>query len=1134
MRRVRALILVAALIIGCLSPATLMAAVNDSKTLPQIGEVVSGFKALEKGKMEIVNGQTVLFEHVKSGAKLLYIKNADKNRAFDISFKTPANDNTGVNHVLEHVSTAGSQKYPFKDVFFNISNQTYCSYINAFTTNTMTSYPVASMSEAQLLKLADVYMDCVFNPFIYKEPNLFKREAWRYEKENEGAPLNLTGIIYSEMQGSTDGIENAEVRNCLKALFPNGTMSNASGGTPEAIPTLTYEDVLKVHETYYHPSNALIVLYGDLDYRSFLKLLDENYLSQYDKKAITVDYKDEKPFTTVANKTYDFPAGENATTDESIISYAYAMTDISQTDRVGMSIIAEYLNQGSSIVQKAFKRANIGNTLEVYYEDSLPQPVLVFSVANTSPSKKEVLGRIVDESMKALVTKGFDETVLEMIIANTEFNNALVTEGSHLGVNIAVAAAQYWAAHGEYDYFSSYMSHIDYAKAHMTDGYLEQLVKKYIVGNKHAALVATVPKAGLLEQKRAQQKKQLAAKEASMTKEEVAKLISETASFNNWNAKEDSKEHIKELQAVSIKDLPIELKEYSIKDVTDNGVRYLSANADVGDTFLADLMFDTSGVAVEDLHYLQLYANLIGEISTTKHSIDELSTLKSMYLHNFRCTTDTWANAKTDFTYRPILDVSWLGLIGESSKSANLLEELLLETDFTQTDELLSYVKTAQSYYKDYFNGSPYNILYQYNTAAYLSDQNYSVYMKQTAYYHFLKEVESLLQKEPSKVTSKLQQIQDKIMNRTHLMSVFAGNESHTATFYKALNTFISRLPEKRINTQNYFNLPEVPTNLGIAMDTTVNYNMLSASFGNLSKDFSGKYLPLMNVISDKFLTAQLRYQNNVYSNIESVSWNGISLSTYMDPYIDKTLNTYKDIESFTQSYALTQESLDGYILKAFSEYTLPQGELSGAVNAVFNYMCGYSNNETVKLLEEIKSAQVSDLKELGQLINEVVEVGAWTSVGSKSNLEKNKKLYDQIISLQDKVAELNQSTNLTKKDFIDLLLGEDTYNKAVIQGLISGKSDEILTREEAAISIYKLLESQDLIELLKGSNVVIKDANTLSEKGLKAVEFLVGNNCMSLDEDNQFNGTSPLLEDDLLQIVLQIGHLLIVSDEVA
>lgn len=593
--------------------------------------------------------------------------------------------------------------------------------------------------------------------------------------------------------------------------------------------------------------------------------------------------------------------------------------------------------------------------------------------------------------MKTLVTKGFDETVLEMIIANTEFNNALVTEGSHLGVNIAVAVAQYWAAHGEYDYFSSYMSHIDYAKAHMTDGYLEQLVKKYIVGNKHAALVATVPKAGLLEQKRAQQKKQLAAKEASMTKEEVAKLISETASFNNWNAKEDSKEHIKELQAVSIKDLPIELKEYSIKDVTDNGVRYLSANADVGDTFLADLMFDTSGVAVEDLHYLQLYANLIGEISTTKHSIDELSTLKSMYLHNFRCTTDTWANAKTDFTYRPILDVSWLGLIGESSKSANLLEELLLETDFTQTDELLSYVKTAQSYYKDYFSGSPYNILYQYNTAAYLSDQNYSVYMKQTAYYHFLKEVESLLQKEPSKVTSKLQQIQDKIMNRTHLMSVFAGNESHTATFYKALNTFISRLPEKRINTQNYFNLPEVPTNLGIAMDTTVNYNMLSASFGNLSKDFSGKYLPLMNVISDNFLTAQLRYQNNVYSNIESVSWNGISLSTYMDPYIDKTLNTYKGIESFTQSYALTQESLDGYILKAFSEYTLPQGELSGAVNAVFNYMCGYSNNETVKLLEEIKSAQVSDLKELGQLINEVVEVGAWTSVGSKSNLEKNK-----------------------------------------------------------------------------------------------------------------------------------------------
>ncbi len=1004
MRRVRVLILVAILITGCLSSTTLMTTTNDSKTLPQVGKVVSGFKVLKKGEMEIVNGQTVLFEHMKSGAKLLYIKNADKNRVFDINFKTPTYDNTGVNHVLEHVSTSGSKKYPIKDLFFNVSNQTYCSYINAFTSSTMTSYPVASMSEEQLLKLADVYMDCVFNPYIYEEPNLFKREAWRYEKESEEAPLNLTGIVYSEMKGSTDGIENAGVSNYLKALFPNSTISNEYGGTPEAIPTLTYEEVLKVHETYYHPSNALIVLYGDLDYDNFLELFDKNYLSLYDKKTITVDYKDEKPFVTVANKTYDFPGGEDAKTDESIISYAYALTDIPQMDRVAMSIIAEYLNQDSSIVQQAFKKADIGNSLEVYFDDTLPQPVLAFSVSNTSPSKKEALGRIVDESMKGLVAKGFDQILLDMIISNTEMNSALVTEGSHLGVNVVVSVAQYWAVHEDYDYYDRYMNHIDYAKIHMRDGYFEKLVKKYIVENKHAALVATVPKDGLLDQKTAQLKNELAAKEASMTKEEKAELISETTSFNTWSTKEESKDHIKDLQAVSIKDLPIELKEYGIKDFTNNGVRYLSADANVGEIFLTNLMFDTSGVSVDDLHYLQLYADLIGDLSTTKHSINELGTLQNMYLRDFYCITDTWANIKTDLTYKPILKVSWLGLIKESSKSVNLLEELLLETDFTQTDELLSYVKIAQSNYKGYFNESPYNILRQYNAAAYSSEQNYSVYMNQLAYYHFLKEVESLLQKEPSQVTQKLQEIQDKIMNRTHLICVFAGNQSHTNSFYKALNTFTNKLPQKKINTQNYSDLPYVPTKLGIAIDTTVNYNMLSSSFGNLSKDFSGKYLPLMNVISDNFLTPQLRYQNNVYSNMESISWNGISLSTYMDPYIDRTLNTYKDIENFTQNFALSQETLDGYILKAFSEYTMPKGELSGAINAVFNNMCGFSHQETIKLLEEIKSAQVSDLKELGQLINEAVERGIWTSVGSKSNLEKNKKLYHQIISLQDKL----------------------------------------------------------------------------------------------------------------------------------
>lgn len=171
----------------------------QKSALPAVGDVLSGFAAIEIIPMDVLGATGVLFEHRKSGATLLYLACDDPNRSFSISFRTPALDNKGKPHVFEHITVSGSQKYPDANMYFPFSYQTYNTYVNALTFHGMTSYPLASLSEDQLLPMMDYYLSGVFEPLLYTEPRLVQREAWRYELAGADDELSVAGTVYSEM-----------------------------------------------------------------------------------------------------------------------------------------------------------------------------------------------------------------------------------------------------------------------------------------------------------------------------------------------------------------------------------------------------------------------------------------------------------------------------------------------------------------------------------------------------------------------------------------------------------------------------------------------------------------------------------------------------------------------------------------------------------------------------------------------------------------------------------------------------------------------------------------------------------------------------------------------------------------------
>ena len=1113
MKKVLSYTLVLVLLLSmCLQLTAVNAASTELKPLPEIGEVISGFKAIEINDMDIINSKTVLFKHEKTGAQLFYIQSRDIDRAFDITFKTPAVDDTGVNHILEHITVSGSKKYPLKNVLFTIANQTYSTFINAFTSPTMTTYPVSSMSEEQLLKLADVYMDCVYNPSVYTDKNIFLREAWRYEMADANAPLTISGTVYNEMKGALGNISSAARNNVLDVLFPNSVQSNISGGDPEKIKDLTYEQIIDTHTTYYHPSNSLMVLYGDVDYSKFLKMINDDYLSKFDKKNIDVDDGKITPLQKKTEKTFKFPvAAASNTTNAAQIDYAYALTDVPEEDLIGLIILTSILNQDSSPLKQAFMGRQIGGNLSVELNNSIEQPVLTFSVQSADEKKAQEFKTLVDDCISNLVKNGYDKDLVDATLSAVLLSNSNITESGNLGVNLSTSISMMWANYDNLYYFSNLLQNIKNISKKVSNHYMEDLTAKYIQNNNHAALVTTIPEAGFAEKQSEQQQKYLAGLKASMSAQEIGKIVSDTASYNVWNNKEadqEDQEIIKKLQVVKVTDLPVEVKKYDIKDtLSTDGIRILSATADVGETGFTSLALDTSAVPVEKLHYLKLYSSLLGRLDTKQYTKEQLNTLIMRYLNgtSFALSSlpeEDWNN------FTPLIVTSWMGLMGEYDEQLDLVKEILLNTKFMDADTILGYVKQQTTALKNQIINSPVNLLINRNLALSNNCSNYSSYISGLEYYNFLVQLEKLLQSDPSTVLAELDSLHKLVLNRTNMITMFSGNENSIKKYEISMKNLIDALPAKAITAQDYSKLPAPAQREGIAIDTSVQYNMISATYEDMGVKYNGKYIPIGSVISENYITPKIRFGYGAYDNIVNFSATAFMVVSYRDPNIKETFDVYKGLPEFVKNFEITQEELDRYILKAFSSYTATTGELSGSFNAINNYLMGKTSEDQLKLLREIKSTTVQDIKDSAVIFENFLKNGAYSTVGSADKISSNKELYESILTFgQD-----NTDEPLTRAQFCELLLAgvPSPVEFAKQNGLLLGdgkgnyNEDSKLTMEQLAVLINRVAAMNGV--KLSGDKITISDEANISVWAKSSVKALVDSSIVKLDLKGNFN----------------------------
>ena len=462
---------------------------------------LTSYELIQQKSLKDLKSEGYMLRHKKSGAKILLMKNDDDNKVFFVGFRTPPEDSTGLPHILEHSVLCGSKNFPLKDPFVELVKGSLNTFLNAMTYPDKTVYPVASCNDKDFQNLMHVYMDAVFYPNIYQHEEIFKQEGWSYTLESEDDKLHYNGVVYNEMKGAFSSPEGVLDRVVLNSLFPDTCYANESGGDPECIPNLTYEQFLEFHKKYYHPSNSYIYLYGDMDFEEKLEWLDENYLANFDAIAIDSRIGYQEPFDAVKEieTAYSITSNESEE-DNTYLAYNKVVgTSLDRELYLAFEVL-DYalLSAPGAPLKKALVDAGIGKDILGSYDNGIYQPIFSIIAKNANVEQKEEFVSVIENTLSEIAEKGIDQKAIEAGIHYHEFRYREADFGSFpKGLEYGLQSFDSWLYDDETPFLHMAAIEVyDFLKTKIGTRYFEELIQTHILDNTHGTIVVVKPEKG--------------------------------------------------------------------------------------------------------------------------------------------------------------------------------------------------------------------------------------------------------------------------------------------------------------------------------------------------------------------------------------------------------------------------------------------------------------------------------------------------------------------------------------------------------------------------------------------------------------------------------------------------------------
>lgn len=974
---------------------------NDKKNNEKIKELKE-YDVIKQQNIKEVNSEGWLLKHKKTGAKIVLLSNDDDNKVFNIGFRTPVNDDTGVPHIIEHTVLCGSDKFPVKDPFMELAKGSLNTFLNAMTYPDKTMYPVASYNEQDFKNLMHVYMDAVFHPNIYKEEKIFKQEGWHYELESEDADLVYNGIVYNEMKGVYSSIDGVIDRITLQSLFPDNGYSCESGGDPDFIPDLTYQQYLDFHRRYYHPSNSYIYLYGDMDMVERLEWIDKEYLSKYDALEIDSEIKPQPAFNKAKEITKSYAITDSETVeDNTVLTLNYVIgTSLDAELNIAFQIL-EYalMEMPGAPLKQALIDAGIGKDVYGQYEDDIYQPVYSIVAKYANECDKERFIKIINDKLQEIVAEGLDKKSLLAGLSSLEFKIKESDFGRYpKGLMFGLQMMSSWL-YDEKQPFVLLETDKIFAKLKImidTD-YYENLVERYLIKNTHKSVVTLVPQKGLTALKEQTLSEKLAAKKASMTKKEIEDLIRETAELKTYQEEPSTEEALKCIPLLKISDInpdprPIISQKETVGNITmlhndlfTNGIGYI------------DIVFDCSDMPKRYHNYVGLLKHVLSYVDTDKRKYTELNTDIDLNLGGFAFDTGLYVNNKNDSTIFTV-EIHAKMLYEKIEKAFKLIKEIVLNTkidDDKRLKEILEELKSRvhSSITRSGDSAALLRAMSYYSKPYYLKEQTTGV-----SFYKFLEDILDNYQDKKHKVAQMLRETIMYSFRADKMMLNYAGNRESFEKVKALTLKLKEELYDSPVTGASWEFVPN-QKNEGFKTSGQVQY---VARTGNYYKHgeklpFNGSFQVLANIMKCEYLWNNIRVLGGAYGcNCMFTRSGDVIFTSYRDPNLKKTSDTFLEAANYVKEFTADERQMRKFIIGTISSMDTPLGaaDRSGREFSLFITEMDY---ETLKKERtKILSTTQEDIRELAPLIKAAMEQNNICVLGSQSSIDDAEELFKE------------------------------------------------------------------------------------------------------------------------------------------
>ena len=963
------------------------------------------YEILDEHRVEDVQSDGFILRHKKSGARIAILSNNDDNKVFYIGFRTPPEDETGVPHIIEHTTLCGSKKFPVKDPFIELAKGSLNTFLNAMTYPDKTVYPVASCNDQDFKNLMDVYLDAVFNPNITKYEEIFKQEGWHYELTGKDDELKINGVVYNEMKGAYSSPDEVLSSQIYRSLFPDNTYSKDSGGNPEYIPKLTYEAYLDFYHKYYHPSNSYIYLYGDMDVVERLEWLDKEYLSLYDYKKVNSEINKQPAFDEIKNVEAQYSITmDDSQENKTYLSYNRVVGDSLDEMLYQAFDVLDYalVSSPGAPVKQALIDAGIGDDVYGSYDAGILQPVFSFVAKNANASQADEFESIIENTLKEVVKTGINKEALLAGINSSEFKFREADFGQFpKGLLFGLNCLDSWL----FDDMKPFI-HLEclgtfakLRKAVDTD-YFEKLIQEYLLDNTHGSSVTVKPKRGLGNEREEALAKELSNYKASLSDEEIKKLIEDTEHLKKYQEEPSSDEDLRKLPMLTRADMKKNAMAFSNIEDELLDVKVVRHDIESNDIDYISFLFDAGDFAQSELGYLGFFTNALGLVSTEKYSYTDLANATNIYTGGISTGTASHPDIKDRNNFVFKFEVKLKVLEKNLDKALELMEQMLLSSDFTDTKRLGELVAQIKARLQANLSSSGHLVAAMRSMSSFSRYALYQDELKGIAFYRSICRIEKELSESPKSVSDKLAAIAKKLFARNRMLISFTGNNEAYGNAKPSLKKVIAgfnKMSAVGNQAEVHFNTAKE----AFIDASQIQYVAKTGDFICEGYEYTGALRLLRIILSYDYLWQNVRVKGGAYGAMCSFLRNGTCyMSSYRDPNLMETYDIFKNAYKFVENFECSDRDMTKYIIGTMAQIDAPTTPVAEGISHMARYFMGVTDEQIQSERDKILSTDRDAIRALAPLVKAVTDSGIICAIGGESKIEENKDNFKDVLAI--------------------------------------------------------------------------------------------------------------------------------------